>query len=57
MADPLDPAPENAIVTCPSPMVADNDVGGVGSPAGTDAGDVAEATPVPIPLIAWAMNV
>ena len=57
MADPLAPAPEKAIVTWPSPMVADKVVGGVGRPAGTDAGDVADATPVPMSLIACAVNV
>jgi len=51
------PAPENAIVACPSPIVADNEVGGVGNPAGTDAGEVADATPVPMLFIACTVNV
>ena len=51
------PAPENAIVACPSPIVADNEVGGVGNPAGTDAGEVADAEPVPMLFIACAVKV
>jgi hypothetical protein len=50
-------APENAIVACPSPIVADNEVGGVGNPAGTDAGEVADAEPVPMLFIACAVKV
>jgi hypothetical protein len=57
MAEPLFVAPENATVTWPSPIVALIDVGAVGNPAGTDVGDVADATPVPIALIACAVNV
>ena len=55
--EPLVLAPENAIVACPSPIVADNEVGGVGNPAGTDAGEVADAEPVPMLFIACAVNV
>ena len=57
IAEPLLPAPLKETVTWPSPIVADIDVGGVGSPAGTAAGDVDEATPVPMAFIAWAVNV
>jgi hypothetical protein len=57
MAEPLFVAPEKATVTWPSPIVALTVVGAVGNPAGTDVGDVADATPVPIPLIACAVNV
>ena len=57
MADPLFPAPLNVSVTWPSLMVADIDVGGVGRPAGTAAGDCVDATPVPIALIARAVKV
>jgi hypothetical protein len=55
--EPFVPAPENAIVACPLPIVADNEVGGVGNPAGTDAGEVADAEPVPMLFIACAVNV
>jgi hypothetical protein len=44
-------------VTCPSPIAADIAVGAVGKPAGTAVGDVFEATPVPIALIAFAVKV
>ncbi len=52
IADPLLVAPENATVTCPSPIVALIDVGAVGKPAGTAVGEVADATPVPMALMA-----
>jgi hypothetical protein len=55
--EPLALAPVNAIVACPSPIVADNEVGGVGNPAGTDAGEVADAEPVPMLFIACAVKV
>jgi hypothetical protein len=57
MAEPLLVAPENATVTCPSPIVALIDVGAVGNPAGTAVGDGADATPVPMALMACAVNV
>jgi hypothetical protein len=57
MAEPLLPAPVNATVTCPSPIVAVIDVGGVGRPAGIDTGEFADATPVPMSLIARAVKV
>ena len=44
-------------MTCPSPIAADIAVGAVGKPAGTAGGDVLEATPVPIALIAFAVKV
>ena len=50
-------APEKATVTWPSPIVALTVVGAVGNPAGTAADEVADATPVPIALIAVAVNV
>ena len=55
--EPFVPAPENAMFACPSPIVAVNEVGGVGKPAGTDAGEIADATPVPMLFIAFAVNV
>jgi hypothetical protein len=57
MVEPLEPAPLKVSVTCPSPIAAEIDVGGVGRPAGIAAGDVADATPVPIAFIACAVNV
>jgi hypothetical protein len=57
IADPLLLPPETAIVTWPSPIVALREVGAVGRPAGTAAGDVVDETPVPIALIAFAVNV
>jgi hypothetical protein len=57
IAEPLLDAPENVTVTWPSPIAALSVVGAVGRPAGTAAGDVAEAIPVPIALIARAVNV
>jgi len=57
IAEPLAPAPENEIVAWPSPMVAESDVGGVGKPAGIAAAEVADATPVPMLFIAFAVNV
>ena len=39
------------------PIAAEIDVGGVGNPAGTAAGEFADATPVPMLLIAFAVNV
>jgi hypothetical protein len=38
-------------------MVAESDVGGVGKPAGIAAAEVADATPVPMLFIAFAVNV
>ena len=57
IVDPFAPAPLKVSVTWPSPITALIAVGAVGRPAGTAAGDVLDATPVPIALIAFAVNV
>lgn len=57
IAEPLFPAPLNVIIACPLPMLAEIEVGGVGNPAGIEAGEFADAMPVPIAFIACATNV
>ena len=57
IAEPLFPAPLKEIDTWPLLIAAEIEVGGVGSPAGTAAGEFADATPVPMSFIAFAVNV